>query len=200
MKSFTKKILSAFIAGSFIFMGAAEVSAKENNHVPHEAEISAWTKSTAEWSGASETDIRNALKAGKHYNDIDIAAMLAKISGKSFNQVIAMKVDWFDVMKKLGITREKYEAAMIEHRMSNLAHDSELDIATVKSLMDEHYHPHDIRMAGIIAKIANKDVREVLNMRKINMRWIDVAEILNIDKNSIMQKEHIDENNEVKAK
>ena len=197
MKILSKKILAGLVVGTLIFSGVGEVFAQPHQR-QNDTEINAWAKETAEWSGASEKEILNAVKAGKNFNDIDIAAMLSKISGKSFTQVLSMKNDWSDVMKKLGITREKYEAAFKNLMVKDLAKESELDEATVQNLLENNYNPRDIRIAGRLAKASGKNVQEILDSKKINQRWRDVAKNLNVDENLTQNeeedREHFPEN------
>ena len=187
-----KKILAGIIAGSLIFAGGGEVFANpDENQI--KTEINAWAKSISEWSGVSEKEILNAVEAGKTYEDIDFAAMLSKISGKSLTQILNMKADWHDVMQRLGITREKYEAAHRELMIKSIAKSGELDEATVKNLLEDNYNPRDIEIAGRLAKASGKNVQEVLDSKKINQCWIDVAENLNVDKALVNPKNAMEE-------
>lgn len=195
MKGLTKKILTGLIAGTLIFSGVGEVSA-EPNQKQTEEQINSWVKGTSAWSGVSEKEIQNAIQEGKSYEDINFAAMLSKISGKSLNQILSMKSDWFDVMKKLGITREKYESTLQEMMIKDIAASAELDEATVKNLLANHYHPRDIRIAGRFAKACGKNVQEILDMKKINQRWIDIADELKVDKNLIRPRNPMEEEEE----
>lgn len=180
MRPLTKKILTGLMAGFLIFSGVGEVSALS---APKQTENELWAKETAEWFGITEKEVLGAIEAGKTHEDIGIAAMLSKISGKSFNTVMNMKVDWVDVMKRLGVSREKYDEACREMMIKSIAISSELDESTVKNLLENHYHPRDIRIAGRLAKASGKNVQEILDSKKINQRWIDVAEKLKVDKN-----------------
>ena len=65
--------------------------------------------------------------------------------------------------------------------VEDIALRSSLGKETVRKLMDEHYHPRDIRIAGRLADASKKDVHEVLGMKTINKRWIDVANELKVD-------------------
>lgn len=176
------------MAGSFFFVGAGEVYAADGrpphlpqNHQQSEEQIKDWAKHISEWSGVAEKDIVDSVKSGRMYNDIEFAALLSKISKKSFKDVLAMKTDWFGVMKKLGVTREKYESAVEELEIKDMSKEAGIDEATTKSLLEKHYHPRDIVIAGKIAKASGKNIQEVLDMKKINQRWIDIAKELNVE-------------------
>ena len=188
MKSLARKIIVGLMAGSLFFVGASEISAAENQppkpptQEQMQARINAWVKHTASWSGVSEKDLLDAVKNHRSIEDIDYAAMLSRISKKSFKDVLAMKTDWSDVMKKLGITPEKYKSAVEEIEIEEVSKEAGIDTATVKSLLEKHYHPRDIIIAGKLAKASGKNIQEVLDMKKINQRWRDVAEDLKLDK------------------
>ncbi len=188
MKKLSKKILVGIMAGTFLFAGG-NVYAEENNppQPPPQvtADLNRWAKDTAEWYGVSESEIQDALKKGVPFDDIEHAAMLAKISGKSFKTVMGMKADWFDVMQKLNITPEKYESVMREMMIQSIARRSELPESTVKNLLENHYNPRDIRIAGRLAKASGKDVQSVLDMKKLNQRWMDIAQELGVDRDLV---------------
>lgn len=180
----SKKILAGLMAGTFFFGGiTAPVSAAPPPPPKQmsEADRASLAKEIAAQYAVNEQEVLTALKEDRFMDDIYYAAMLAKVSGKSFRQVLAMKSDWFDVMKALGITEEKYNETMKEMVAEDIAKRSELDVNTVKKLMDKHYFPRDIRIAGRLAKASGKDVQTVLDMKKINQRWTDVAKQLGAD-------------------
>ena len=183
MKDFRKKIFAGLLAGTFVFSAVPFVQAAppppENQQ--EKIDVNALAKEIAEQYDVNEKEVLNALNENKPLDDIYYAAIFSKVSGKSFRQVFAMKSDWFDVMQALGITREKYDATVKELMAKDIAARSELDIATVTKLMNDHYLPRDIRIAGRLAKASGKDVQSVLDMKKINRRWFDVAKELNVD-------------------
>ena len=189
MKSLAKKIVVGLMAGSLFFVGVDNVYAAENQppqpptQEQMQARINAWVKHTSNWSGVKEKDLLDAIKEETGYEDIEIAAMLSKISKKPFKDVLGMKTDWFAVMKKLGITREKYDEAFKELTIKSLADDAEIDEAVIKSLLERHYQPRDIIIAGKLAKASGKNIQEVLDMKKINQRWRDVARDLKVSRN-----------------
>lgn len=178
-----KRILVGLLAGILIFAGIGEVSASK------QTENELWAKETAAWFEISEKEILKAIEAGKKREDIDTAAMISRISGKSLTQVLSMKSDWGDVMKKLGISPQKFGEACREMMVRSIAMSGGLSESTVKNLLHNNYHPRDIKIAGRLAKASGKDVQEILDSKKINQRWIDVAKQLNVAKDF----ENIDE-------
>ena len=137
-------------------------------------------KNIAARYGISESEIQAAFENNVHPHDIDRAALLAKISGKSFSEVLSMKSDWRDVESKLGITQDQIRDAEMQMFIADLATDTGASEKTIKSLLDEGYDPHDIEIAGYLAKESNKDIKKVLSMRKINNHWSDVAKELGV--------------------
>ena len=91
-----------------------------------------------------------------------------------------MKSDWRDVESKLGITYEQIRDAEMQMFVADLAEDTGASEKTIKSLLDEGYDPHDIEIAGYLAKESKKDIKKVLGMRKINNHWSDVADELGV--------------------
>ncbi|MBQ7515846.1 MAG: hypothetical protein IJS96_06145 [Schwartzia sp.] len=143
--------------------------------------------------GVDENEVRTALDARRDFRDIGQAAMLAKISGKSFQDVLAMKTSWFDVAKSLGITREQMRDAVREHTANHIAQRCDAEPAKILALLKDGYQPFDIGFAARLAKASGKDVKDVLAMKKINNRWMDVARELKVDKDALPPGEAPDE-------
>ena len=191
MISVKKKILAGVLVGTFLFSVSASIptalAAPENDQAAAQknamsaADMENMAKEIADQYGVNQAEVKKAISEGIFFDDIYYAAMLAKVSGKSFSTVISMKADWFDVMKKLGITREHWDAVLKDMMAEDIAARSNLTKDTVKKLMEERYNPRDIRIAGRLANASKKDVRAVLNMKKLNMRWRDVAGELKVD-------------------
>ncbi len=208
MISFKKKLLAGLLSGAILFTGglamndvqAAEKTAKnvqqtdvkERHERPQltEEQINEAAKNLATKYGVNQNEVATALKNRVHFGDIEHAAVLAKLSGKSFSEVLAMKCDWWEVAEKLGVTHEQFEALMKEEMISDLAKDSNLDKKTVESFLNDNYDPHDIFMAGIIAKESGKNAKTVMSKRKINNTWDDVAKEFNVDLHKVMEKYH----------
>ena len=200
-----KKILAGILSGALIFgvgtsfnSAYAEPPADEQQQEedfkggrPHrpqmtEEQINQYAKDLAEYYGLNQEEIATALKNHTHFEDIRQAATLAKLSNKSFSEVLAMKVDWQQVAEKLGVTREQYEAFIKDEMLSGLAERSKLDKKTVESLLKENYNPHDITIAGLIANASGKNVKAVFSKRTINNTWEDVAKSFGVDLKKLM--------------
>lgn len=135
--------------------------------------------------GVDEKEVKEAINAKKDFRDIGQAAMLAKLSGKSFKDVLAMKTEdtnWQDIGKSLGVTREQVREQMDAMTAAHIAQRGNIDQAAVLALLKDGYQAHDIMAASVLAKQSGKDVQSVLAMKKINNRWSDVAEQLGVDK------------------
>ena len=201
MKNLKKKILAGILSGAIIMTGGLALNGAEAAHFdggkgrPHfeqfdedherpqltEEQIAEASKKIASRYGVSQSEVATALREKNHFGDIKHAATLAKLSGKSFAEVLAMKSDWHEVAEKLGVTREKFDAFMKDEMLSGLAEKSRLDKSTVESLLKDKYDPRDICVAGLIANASGKNVKNVLAKRKINNTWEDVAKEFNVD-------------------
>ena len=138
--------------------------------------------------GVSEDEVKAALKEKRDFRDIGQAAMLAKISGKSFSDVLAMKTQdkhWPEITKELGIKPEQIRAQMNEISAERIAQRGNIDKDKALSLLNSGYRPMDVSVAAKLAKLSNKDIQTVLDMKKINNRWGDVAEQLGVDRSAL---------------
>ena len=193
MRNFSKKILVGLLSGAFILAGSHALAAPPETpghgkdwQQEATANIDGWSKYFSEQYGVDSAQIKKAFEDGVHIEDIHSAAVLSKLSGKSFSDVLAMKVDWPQVAEKLGVTREQLAEFAKQEREEMLAKRSGIDVATLKSLLKEGYNPRDIDIAGKIAKAANKDIKTVLAKRTINNSWNDVAKSFGVDMKTIM--------------
>lgn len=201
MNTFTKKIIAGILSGAIIFTGGflsfAQAAGNSENrpqqrqehHQFSDEQINEFAKAVADNYGVSQAEVEAALRNRTHFEDIRTAAALAKLSGKSFSEVLAMKVDWRQVAEKLGVTSQQFEEFMKAEMLEGLAKRSKLDAKTVESLLKERYNPHDITIAGLIANASGKNVKTVLSKRKINNNWEDIAKELNVDLNKLMDSE-----------
>lgn len=202
MMKLKKKLLAGILSGAILLSGGiafndaqAHAAHFHGNNRPHfeqfdgqherpqftDEQIAEFSKKVADYYGVNQAEIETALRENTHFGDIKQAATLAKLSGRSFSEVLAMKNDWHQVAEKLGVTREQFDTFMKDEMLSGLAQKSRLDKNTVQKLLDEGYNPRDISAAGIIASESGKNIKSVLNKRKINNSWADVAKEFNVD-------------------
>jgi len=205
--SIKKKILAGLLSGALIFgSGFAINSAYANespaseqqqefdgkNKRPHrpqmtDEKINQFSKEIADYYGLNQDEIATAFKNHVHFEDIRQAATLAKLSNKSFSEVLAMKVDWQQVAEKLGVSREQYEAFKKDEMLAGLAEHAKLDKKIVQDLLNENYNPRDITIAGNIANASGKNVKAVFAKRTINNTWDDVAKEFGVDLSKVMK-------------
>ena len=143
-------------------------------------------KRAAEMFGVDEAEVAAYLAENpRAFRDIFPCSMLARTSGHSFSEVMAIygeQGDWRAVGESLGVTREMIHETMGELMAARLADDkTNLTPEEAQALLREGYHPRDVRAAGILGKAANKSARDILAMKKINNGWDDVAKELGLD-------------------
>ena len=122
----------------------------------------------AESFGVDAKQVKSALDEQKDFRDIGRAAMLAKISGKSFADVMALKTDdkdWRDIESSLGVTREKVRQLRIEMTAKDLSRDGVIDEEGALKLLKDGYEPWDISCASILAEAAGKDIQSASTSR-----------------------------------
>lgn len=192
MKLIGKKTMAGILAGTVLFTGGVYAAPALAEEAPPVAAVEASPELTradkdeivndcVKRYGVKESDVREALKARRNPEDIYYAALLSKASGKSLHEIITSKADWREVERKFGITESQIDKVVNDMIATDIAERSGLAVDTVKDLLKNHYHPRDIRIAGRLAKESGKDVRDVLDMKKLNMRWRDVADKLHLD-------------------
>ena len=194
MSNFKKNLIAGLLSGALILTGGQAFAA--HHQTPHghsqawqeetAQNIDGWAKYFSENYGVDAAQVEKAMKDGTHIEDIRQAAMLSKLSGKSFSDVLAMKVGWRQVAEKLGVTREQIKNFRTQERATQLATQANSDVKTVEALIKDGYDPHDIVIAGRIAKESNKNIKSVLDKRKINNTWDDVAKSFGVDMKKIM--------------
>ena len=205
MKAMKKKFIAGIVAGAVltgIGFSTMNVKAAENTEKPDnppqmqkgrmpqhpQPKMSAdeAAKRIHETFGTDEKEVKEAVTEGRDFRDIGQAAMLAKISEKSFQDVLAMKTEgknWQEVAKSLGVTREQVGEQMRLMQAMHIGQKGDVDKDTALSLLKNGYEPRDIERAGILAKTAGKDIQSVLDMKKINNKWTDIAAQLGVNPN-----------------
>jgi len=170
------------LTGSQVLAAPPEMPDQEQNWQEKEAEhIGGWAKYISQKYGVESAQVEAALNDGVHIEDVKYAAVLAKLSGKNFSDVLAMKVDWRQVAEKLGVTGEQVKNFFEQERDEHFASQAKIDVKTFKGLLKDGYNPHDIMVAGNIANAASKNIKSVLDKRKINNTWEDVAKVFGVD-------------------
>ena len=195
MTDFKKKLLAG-ILGSALLLTASQAFARQMppppvhmNQAQFAENVNGWVKHLSEVYGVDKAQIESALKSGVHIHDVQQALILSKLSGKNFSDVLAMKVDWFQVADKLGVTREQVGEFLMQERTEFFAKRAGIELKTFQALLKDGYHPHDIAVAGAIAKTANKNIKSVLEKRRINNTWEDVAKSFGVNFNDLIPRD-----------
>ena len=197
MRSERKKVLIGMVVGVLLLGGGVYGYVHAVDQVRAEAE--AWqgqpppmmqvdpekaAKHIAAAFGIDESEVRAAIEAKRDFRDIGHAAMLAKISGKSFKDVLALKrdgKDWREVDGELHITREQIRGVMMEIEARHLAVRSNISEGKALALLRDGYRSFDVFEAAEIANASGKDIQSVLDRKKINNHWADVARGFGVD-------------------
>ena len=188
MKKLNKQLIAGITLGAVLLTGSigAYAATNDKSHSPKEcfAERDGqppkfnkedFAKSIAENFGVDKNDVLKAIENKEDFKDIGHAAMLAKISGKSFNEILAMKTNWRDVENTLGIDQKAIKKERDAALAERIAKNDNIDKETAIKLLADGYNPRDIEAAAAIAKAAGTDVQTVLDAKKINNRWHEVA-------------------------
>ena len=187
-----KQLLAGFLAGAVLITGgiiSVNAAPRDDGEIQqrvHQARVNPEfsqekvAKRLSERFGVSESEVLAAFENRVHPRDIDHAAMLSKLSGKSFSEVLSMRATWRDVEEKLGVTKDQIRDMQMDLYVESLAEDSYSDVTTVKALIKDGYNPHDIMIAGYIANQSGNSIRYVLSRRQINNHWSDVAKEFNV--------------------
>lgn len=188
-----KKILAGLLSGTLLMTGGQALAnppeMPDDDKAWQEedaARIGGWAKYFSEKYGVDSAQIEAALNDGVHIEDVRHAAILSKLSGKSFTDVLAMKVDWWQVADKLGVNHEQLKEFFKQEREESFAKHAGIDVKTLRGLLKDGYDIRDIGIAGKIAQASGKDVKSVLGKRKINNTWEDVAKSFGVDMKKIM--------------
>lgn len=132
-----------------------------------------------------EKEILAACKDKRSFWDIMHAAVVAKASNQPFANVIRFKTaenSWGDVHAAMRVSPAMMRAARADAMTNHMAARLAMDKDQVKGLLEEGYRPRDIFCASVIAKLSNAGVKEILQEKKINNRWEEVAQAHNIDR------------------
>jgi len=134
--------------------------------------------------GIAKKEATKYLNPGIDPRELLHAGAIAKVSGKSFVEVLQMRNlanTWPDVETALGITKEQMHAFHINMMADQIEEDFAIPKQMTRDLLTQKYNPEDILMANAVATAANQPLTDVLAMKKINNKWKDVAQALGVD-------------------
>ena len=202
MEFWNKKILAGMATGALLITGSLAISHAQSadtaddscgryerrghfgHHQMPQMDKTKLAEHMAQEFGVGKDEVLTALEAKNDFRDVGHAAMLSKVSGKSFSDVLALKTEqngWPEVEKSLGITPEQIKESMDSLMAKRLAERANISEDRASQLLTAGYEPHDIAMAGAIAQAAGKDIQAVLDKKKINNRWPEVAKSFGVD-------------------
>jgi hypothetical protein len=197
LTSTKKKALILTIAGAFAFTGvgisfmqnisaaAATEHTKVHHAQPPKMDRDQQLTEMASALGIEKADLVDFLSKGNDLHDLHMAVNIADASQKPWKTVLASKTaanSWQDVCQSYGVTEDQLHESEQNHMSKMIAGKIDLNQTTVSNLLKNGYHPRDVMMAGLLAKKADKDIQTVLDAKKINNRWEDVAAGFNISK------------------
>lgn len=182
-----KKFAILALTGLFMLVGALAPFAIQASPAP-ERPPGMMAQRLADVFGIEQTEAAKYLQQRVNPRDILHAALLAKASGKSLTDVMQMKTlanTWKEVRQSLGVTPEELRLL----RRDIIAGQGEKILAIPKQstlvLLQQGYHPRDIVMANILSRETQRPVTDILALKQINNKWLDIAEQLGVDKETL---------------
>ena len=125
-----------------------------------------------------EEQVQTLLERGIRFGEIDQAALLSCLSGKSLEEILAMRKEdpWGVIKKKLGLTPASYEKAYLLHRADRLHRFYGMEKERAFALLSEGYPNHWIRLAYLLEKHSGQKMEVIIHSRKKAERWKAYAE------------------------
>lgn len=189
MSSLAQKTIAIVLAGVFILASAASLSveAAAGGKLKHKKEVNPArvTARMSEVYGVSQVALLKYHAGGMKFSELQRAAYFASISGKSLDEVIALKGDdktWKDVSQTLNISKEQHKAQRQKLFAARLQQRTGIAKETSLAMLQEGCKLRDVAMAGVLAKHSGKSASEVINMKQNDRKWRDVATELGMDK------------------
>lgn len=198
MNRLSKKAVTMIALGAFILLVAAAPfavqAAQGDKSGPgfgqHQFDPDKAADRLAETFGISKASILDQYNKGVKFRDIGRAAFLAKASDKPLDEVLALKTtdnNWRDVAQTLGVTKEKAKETRRTLAADRLSTKLGFDRQATLDLLEQGYRPRDVAVAGLLAQDTGKSSQEILDMKKINNNWRDVAQTLGVSKDTVKQ-------------
>lgn len=165
-------------------------SPKEGHYGHHQGGPRMFFPGIEQQLGISKADIDKYCKDGTRPDDVVAAALIAKAGNSSLDKVMSYKTgdnSWKEVMEKTGVTFEQVRQTRDELAANVIAQKTGANKNAIGVLFKQGYHDRDIMMAAELAKLSSKEVNEVINMKKINNSWHDVAQSLGVDDSAVRE-------------
>lgn len=182
-----KKTIAAAIAGAFIATGiaylphaafAASPQATHFNQYRHNFNAESTLQNIQDRFGVDKKVLLEYQAKGWKAQELHRAAFIAHTAKVPIADVLNAKAQnktWTEISESYGVTKEQYINATRDFRNNQLAKNLNLKEDVVKTLISKGYHPRDIAMAATLSQKANKSIDTVLEHKKINNTWQDVA-------------------------
>jgi hypothetical protein len=186
----SKTVVAVALAALLLVAAAAPIFAHDGHARPHKTDPAKVAARLADTYGIDQAAIKARLDSGTSLRDIGRAAFLAKASGKTFDEVLALKKSdnsWKDVANALGVTKDQAKATRRALAADRLSAKLGFDRGTVLGLLEQGYKTRDIAMAGLLAENTGKTPASILDMKKINNTWRDVAGSLGVSDDTLKQ-------------
>lgn len=193
---FSKKTIASLVAGTFLLVGVAlpfavqaATSEKQDRPAMCQRKVDP-EKAAARISqhfGISKESVLKYQNQGYTFRDLTKAAFLAKASGKPFESVVVLKTTdktWKTIAQELGVTKEQMKSTHRELAADRINAKTGMDKAEITGLMEQGYKGRDITMAGLLSKKTNRSASDIIQLKKINNRWLDVAETIGVDRDA----------------
>lgn len=210
-----KRIAIGMITGAVILCGAIgtynSAAHAAIHRGPHNAEnvpprhmdSSKVAEHISEQFGVDKSQVQKYLESGNcDPRDLMEGAMIAKLSGKSFDDVLSAKNDktrWSEVAEKFGVNKDQIREAHDDMMAEGLSRNGSISKSDALKLLKDGYRPDDLSVASQIAKSSGKSIKDVLSMKKLNNSWRDVAKSLGVSDNLVHERHggprghHLDE-------
>ena len=187
-----KKAILFALAGAFAvggvavpFMQNASAAAQNEPTIcqPDKSHQDRFIKQAAAELGVEQQTVKDFFAQGNGPRDLHMALIFSEASGKSLSTVLADKtaaVSWPELEKKYSLDRTQLHQARENLMIRQVIKFSTLDEQSVRDLIKAGYQPHDIAFAGKLANKTHTSVQSVLDKKKINNSWRDVAKELGL--------------------
>ncbi len=188
--AFALAALLLVTAAAPIFAQAAQSDQARPVKAQHQMDPAKVAARVSETYGVSQDTVLARLNGGASAKDVNAAAFLAKASGKTFDEVLDLKKSdntWKDVAKTLGVNKDQVKATRQAMAADRLSSKLGLDRGTAVGLLGQGYKTRDIAMAGLLADNTGKTPASILDMKKINNTWHDVAAALGVSDDTLKQ-------------
>ena len=180
-----KKMLATILLSALVLASTAVTQAAANECPPLGPGPDMMIQRMADDWGVNKDELSKYMRQGVNPHDLDQAATLAKLSGKSLPDILTMKNlanTWKEVEDLLGVSPEQIHTWHLNRLAAKLAGNLSVSQDRILALVKQGYQPPDISLAAMLAQNIDqqKSIEEVLSLKKINNEWPEVAKSLGV--------------------